>query len=111
MENLRKATQRQLAYIQQLKKNQGMESLELEEELSFQEASKMIEDLMGIRRKNGQGQTVKINEPRLGMTMKECYRIWRSHGCGHQYFNGMDGEDGRDLLLDWEKEPDFLVEV
>ena len=48
MENERKATPRQLAYIQQLRRKQGKESIELDENLSFQEASKMIEDLMGI---------------------------------------------------------------
>jgi predicted ATP-dependent serine protease len=35
----------------------------------------------------------------------------RCHSCRHRNFNGMDDEDGPDLLLDWEKEPDFLMEV
>ena len=60
MENQRKATPRQLAYIQQLRRKQGKESIELDENLSAQEASKMIEDLMGIPPKNGQLQPFKI---------------------------------------------------
>ena len=35
----------------------------------------------------------------------------RCHSCGQRYFTGMDSEDRRDLLLDWEKEPDYLMEV
>ena len=77
MENERKATPRQLAYIQQLRRNQGKESIELGENLSAQEASKMIEDLIGIPSKNGQLQPLKLNEARLGMVLKECYRDFR----------------------------------
>ncbi|MBM4322624.1 MAG: hypothetical protein FJ115_03605 [Deltaproteobacteria bacterium] len=35
----------------------------------------------------------------------------RCHGCGEKNFNGMDNQYGRCLLLDWEKEPDYLMEV
>jgi hypothetical protein len=56
MENLRKATPRQLAYIQQMRRRQGKESLEIDEDLGFEEASK-----------NGQIQPLKINGFRLGM--------------------------------------------
>ncbi len=47
---------------------------------------------------------------------KECRKInWNvnkcCHGCGHRQFNRMDDEDGRFLLLDWEKEPEFMVGV
>ena len=48
MENERKATPRQLAYIQQLRRKQGMESIEPDENLSALEASRMIEELMRI---------------------------------------------------------------
>ena len=78
MENQRKATPRQLAYIQQLRKGHGKESMELDENLSPQEASRMIEELMGIPPKNGQFQTLKVNEARLGMILKECLRDFRS---------------------------------
>ena len=79
MENERKATPRQLAYIQQMRRKQGKESIELEENLSSQEASKMIEGLMGIAPKNGQFQPLKRNDARLGMVLKECYRDFRHH--------------------------------
>jgi hypothetical protein len=35
----------------------------------------------------------------------------RCHRCGYQIFNAMDDEYGRGFLLDWEKEPDLLLEV
>ena len=79
MENQRKATPRQLAYIQQLRRKQGKESIELDENLSAQEASKMIESLMGIPPKNGQLQHSRLNEARLGMVLKECYRHFRHY--------------------------------
>jgi len=46
----------------------------------------------------------------------QCRKINRQeneqcHGCGHRNFNGMDNEYGQNLLLDWEKEPDFLIRV
>ena len=85
MENMKKATPRQLAYIRQLMKRKGDEDIELEESLNFQEASKIIEDLLGISPQNSKVQSVKINEPRLGMAMKECYKMWRN--CGRDVFD------------------------
>ena len=82
MENMKKATPRQLAYIRQLMKRKGDEDIELEESLNFQEASKIIEDLLGISPQNSKA---KINEPRLGMAMKECYKMWRN--CGKDVFD------------------------
>ena len=46
----------------------------------------------------------------------QCRKInWKEneqcHGCGHRNFNRMDNEYGQNLLLDWEKEPDYLMEV
>lgn len=35
----------------------------------------------------------------------------RCHGCGHRNFNRMDDKYARTLLLDWEKEPDLMLEV
>ncbi len=78
MENERKATPRQLAYIQQLRRKQGMESIEPDENLSALEASRMIEELMRISPKNSQFQSVKMNEARLGMVLKECFRDFRN---------------------------------
>ena len=80
MENERKATPRQLAYIRQLMKKNGDEEVELDESLNFQEASKMIEDLMGISTRNSKVQSSKINESRLGMVLKECFKPWRTNG-------------------------------
>ena len=80
MENVKKATPRQLAYIRQLMKRKGEEEIELDESLNFQEASKMIEELLGISPRNSKVQSAKINEPRLGMVMKECFKPWRTNG-------------------------------
>jgi len=80
MENVNKATPRQLAYIRQLMKRKGEEDIELDESLNFQEASKIIEDLLGIFPRNSKVQSSKINEPRLGMVMKECFKPWRTNG-------------------------------
>jgi hypothetical protein len=79
MEKQRKATPRQLAYIQQLKERQGEENIEMGENLGFEEASKMIEDLIGISPRKRQVKPWKINEARLGMVLKECYRYFRHH--------------------------------
>jgi polyhydroxyalkanoate synthesis regulator phasin len=62
-----------------LRSKQGKESLEIDEELSSQEASTIIKELMESSQKNGQTKPAKINEPRLGMAMKECYRYFRHY--------------------------------
>jgi len=79
MENIRKATPRQLAYIQQLRKMQGQDSLEMEEELGFQRASKIITELTKNSKPAEQTKALKINEARLGMVMKECCRYFRRY--------------------------------
>jgi len=33
------------------------------------------------------------------------------NGCGHRDFNPITDEYGQGLLLDWEKEPDLLLEL
>jgi hypothetical protein len=80
MENQRKATQRQLAYIQQLRSKQGKESIEIDEELSSQEASTIIKALVESSETNGQTKPVRLNEARLGMAFKCCYRNWVTSG-------------------------------
>jgi len=78
MENERKATPRQLAYIHQLMKRKGNADIELDEGMDFKEASKMIEHL--VEGPHGQDQRpVKINESRLGMAMKENFRLFRHY--------------------------------
>jgi ribosomal protein L37E len=47
---------------------------------------------------------------------RRCRKInWHKNShciaCGHQKFRLMDDEYARTLLLDWEKEPDLLLEV
>lgn len=79
MGNMRKATPRQLAYIQQLRKKQGQDSLEMDEELNFQEASKIITELTENSKAAEQIKALKINEARRGMVMKECYRYFRRY--------------------------------
>jgi hypothetical protein len=80
MENQRKATPRQLAYIQQLRKKQGKDSLEIDEKLTSQEASTIIKELMGNCQPNEEIRPAKINEARLGMAFikkggKEAYYL------------------------------------
>ena len=79
MEYMRKATPRQLAYIQHLKKREGKDSLEMDEQPNFLEASKTITELTEKSEPAGQIKALKINEARLGMVMKECYRYFRRY--------------------------------
>ena len=69
------ASGRQLSYIKSLQMEIGHGGLEMDNEISSAEASRIIDRL--ITKKNG---SARINEPRLGMAMKECYRIWNSLG-------------------------------
>jgi hypothetical protein len=71
----RQASDRQLAYIKSLQMEIGQGGLEIDNEISSTEASKIIDRL--ITQKNG---SPRINEPRLGMAMKECFRIWTGNG-------------------------------
>jgi hypothetical protein len=80
METQRKATTRQLAYIQQLRSKQGKEGLEMDDEMSSQEASTIIKALVECSQTNGQTKPVRLNEARLGMAFKCCYRNWVTSG-------------------------------
>jgi hypothetical protein len=75
----KRATPKQLAYIQHLRNKQGKESLEIDEDMEFEEASNLIKELMESDQENELAKPVKINEPRLGMAMKECYRYFRHY--------------------------------
>ena len=79
MEYMRKATPRQLAYIQHLKKREGKDSLEMDLQPNFLEASKTITELTEKSEPARQIKALKINEARLGMVMKECYRYFRRY--------------------------------
>ena len=75
-----------MAYIQVLKRDLGQEEPLLDKNLSVDEASSLISDLKGKAKHQGNGCKlrhiikIKINEPRLGMAMKECFRRWRQLG-------------------------------
>ncbi len=49
-------------------------------EISSLEASRLIKGLIAKDIKNGNGKSKRINEPRLGMAMKECFRVWKESG-------------------------------
>ena len=82
------ASKRQLAYIRQLKSEIGDMAPEVSMELTSAEASELIGKLVDIMKQsepsNGNGHTGnsrrRINEPRLGMAMKECFRLTARYG-------------------------------
>ena len=79
--NGKPASRRQLACIRRLQVEMGEEEPEMTEELSVSDASKLISELVSRARQNGfaTGQR-PVNEPRLGMAMKECFRQWTALG-------------------------------
>ena len=83
----RPASRKQLAYIKQLRTEIGDVDPEVDFDLSSAEASQLIGKLMGRLGGNGlstgngySGHIGRINEPRLGMAMKECFRLTAGHG-------------------------------
>jgi hypothetical protein len=74
------ASDRQIAYIKSLKAELGGEGSEINHEMTSFEASQLIGELIAKGQKNGRangkGTRPRINEPRLGMAMKECFRLW-----------------------------------
>ena len=71
------ATKAQIEYIKVLQRKMGikgginnMDSLE---------ASKLIGDLISAL-DSEHNMKVKINKPRLGMAMAECFRLWKNNG-------------------------------
>ena len=79
--NVRPASRRQLAYIRRLKLEMGEEQPEISEELSVSDASELITELIAKAQQNGHPVAQrKINEPRLGMAMKESFRLWTGLG-------------------------------
>ena len=91
------ASVRQLAYIKQLKTDLGEDYQEPDNEMSSAGASRIISELITKAQKNGisngKSKPMRINEPRLGMAMKECFRRYT-------YL-------GRDI---WDKKREFFVE-
>ena len=76
----RPASKRQLAYIRRLQTVVGEAEPEITEEMSVSEASAVISELVSKARQNGIAVQRQINEPRLGMTIKECFRQWTALG-------------------------------
>jgi len=82
-DRLSMATAKQVAYIKTLKRDLGEENLEIiQKELSVEKASAIIDGLLSKMGRNTceTRRVRKINEPRLGMAMKECFRLWRRNG-------------------------------
>ena len=73
------ASKRQLAYIRRLQTVVSEAEPEITEQMSVSEASEIISELIERSRHNGVAVR-QINEPRLGMAMKECFRQWSALG-------------------------------
>ena len=78
------ASRRQLAYIERLRAEPGEDCQEVDQEISSFAASQLISELIlranGSGTRNGQPDAVRINEPRLGMAIKESFRYWTGLG-------------------------------
>lgn len=82
----RPASARQLAYMNRLRTEIGQPEVAEHQELTSAEASEAISEMIARSRQNGTQKSVRrINEPRLGMAMKECYRTWT--GLGRDVWN------------------------
>jgi len=94
----RPASDRQMAYIRRLQTEMGEQALVINEDVSSVQASMIIGELIAkSEKRNGANSHVKINEPRLGMAMKECFREWKRWGW--------------DMFRDEEKKGRFINEV
>ena len=91
MENQNKnrpASSKQLGYIRRLKIARGESPATIQRNMTSWEASqlikKMLEQDAKAQANSNPGATVDhregINEARLGMAMKECFRFWTSKG-------------------------------
>jgi hypothetical protein len=79
---INKASSKQIAFIKRLKAELGENQPEISYEIGRFEASKLIKGLIAKAGNNSvaNGLVRKINEPRLGMAMKECFRVWKKSG-------------------------------
>ena len=72
------ASKRQIEYIKGLQRKMGIKG-EINTKLNGQEASRLIGDLVsGLNSRHDLKS--KINEARLGLTMTECFRLWKKNG-------------------------------
>ena len=75
------ASVKQLAYIKRLSRDMGLREVQVSEKMSSSDASRIISELIAKAGKNGAANgKIKVNEPRLGMAMKECFRLWTRLG-------------------------------
>ena len=80
-ELVKPASVKQFAYIKRLSREMGECEVEVSEGMSSSDASRIISELIVKAGKRGATNSrIKVNEPRLGMTMKECFRHWTSLG-------------------------------
>ena len=76
------ASEKQLAYIKRLQMEIGEDAAKTDKDMDKMQASMLISELIAKTNKKN-----KINEARLGMAMKECFKewtrfetdIWRKH--------------------------------
>jgi hypothetical protein len=72
------ATKAQIEYIKRLQRKIGMKS-QIDKKIDSLEASRLIGDLVSALN-SGHDLRSKIDGPRLGMAMKECFRLWKKNG-------------------------------
>lgn len=72
------ATKSQIEYIKRLQRKMGIKG-EISGKINSQKASGLIGDLVSALN-SGNNFRSKINEPRLGMAMTECFRLWKNNG-------------------------------
>lgn len=80
------ASEKQLAYVRRLRRMLGTEQPESDYTLTTRGASVLIDELK--QQLKGEtpivapepGMPAELNQPRLGMVMKECFRYWRGKG-------------------------------
>jgi len=93
----RPASSKQLGYIRRLQEQMGLTPVGGHEGMNSLEASQVIGQLLEQRQTTGEfisADTLpasNINQARLGMAMKECFRLWKSrgrdlHGDSHRPF-------------------------
>ena len=93
----RPASSKQLGYIRRLQEQMGLSPDGGPTGMNSLEASQMIGQLLEQRQNTGEFVSAdtlpasNINQARLGMAMKECFRLWKSwgrnlHGDSHRPF-------------------------
>jgi hypothetical protein len=71
------ATKAQIEYIKRLQRKMGIKGGV--KKINSLKASRLIGELVSALN-SGHDQRSKIDEPRLGMAMTECFRLWKKNG-------------------------------